>query len=677
MFMDTVSRRASASRHGLDFSRASVARPRAGMTVLFTPALVEAVESRVLMSLSVPTFSSDPASVHKLFLDFDGAAAPADWANASTTPAFDQDGVETDFSSNELDAISEIWARVADRYAPFNVDVTPVDPGNRNNGATMCVVIGGDGWWYGNGAYGGVAMAGGFDNQYSNTAFVFSAQAPYNLTYIGNTAAHEAGHGFGLDHQSNRNEVPGEPAHEYNAGGYDPSTSSTVGPVMGDTNTAASGWWHGPTPDIFGSGEVTLQNDVALLAASLGNQPDDAGNARVTSTPVGALNGAVDLRGVVETVGDADWRSFTTQGGQATLYVNLDVAVPSMLSPVVELRDATGALVATAHSVAQYGLIETTLAAGTYHLVVRGDGWLPISGSNDGLTNAYADIGAYHIIGAIELTTPPVTVRVNATGTPITLTDGRIFSAASGFAHATGGGERTIPFEVAGTSEDELFYTMRWGSDFSFARAVPNGSYTVYLYFSEPTHTAAGERLFDVSAEGTTVLANYDVFARGGYRTMHKVSVPVTVADGQLNLRFLGKVGVAMVSAVTIAPRHEAELATRNGPVISAQHIGYTGAGYTDFVADYGETLQFTVDVPVAGRFQVVFRYANGSTTDRPLSLAVNGVTKTSSLSFAPTGAWSTWREVAFNVDLAAGTNIIRLSSTGSSGANVDWLALA
>jgi hypothetical protein len=87
--------------------------------------------------------------------------------------------------------------------------------------------------------------------------------------------------------------------------------------------------------------------------------------------------------------------------------------------------------------------------------------------------------------------------------------------------------------------------------------------------------------------------------------------------------------------------------------------------------------VQFTATVATAGRFQLVFRYTNGGTTNLPMKLAVNGVTKSSSLAFNPTGSSSTWKEVTFNVDLVAGQNQVRLTGTTTSGIKLDNLSIA
>src|SRR5204863_2941787 len=104
---------------------------------------------------------SYPSATASIYLDFDGNPSQA-WGGytAATTPAYDQDGDATTFSDTELSHIQEIWARVAEAYAPFNINVTTVDPGNLTDGLTTKIVIGGNGAWYG--SAGGVAYIGGF-----------------------------------------------------------------------------------------------------------------------------------------------------------------------------------------------------------------------------------------------------------------------------------------------------------------------------------------------------------------------------------------------------------------------------------------------------------------------------------------------------------------------------------
>src|SRR5262245_33974681 len=90
----------------------------------------EPLEARSLLAaLSVPQLSSRPGASATLYLDFNGHTESR-WGGYSnvSTPAYDTDGNRASFSAEELAAIREIWARVAEDYAPFKINVTTVAP---------------------------------------------------------------------------------------------------------------------------------------------------------------------------------------------------------------------------------------------------------------------------------------------------------------------------------------------------------------------------------------------------------------------------------------------------------------------------------------------------------------------------------------------------------------------
>src|SRR5206468_5847050 len=106
---------------------------------------------------------------------------------------------------------------------------------------------------------------------------------------------------------------------------------------------------------------------------------------------------------------------------------------------------------------------------------------------------------------------------------------------------------------VANTNDDSLFATNRIGSSFSFSKTVANGNYQLNLNFAEPTATAAGQRKFNVFAEGTKILSNFDIFsAAGGSKTAVAKTFNVTVTDGKIDLSFAGVVGNALVSSIAL-----------------------------------------------------------------------------------------------------------------------------
>jgi hypothetical protein len=121
---------------------------------------------------------------------------------------------------------------------------------------------------------------------------------------------------------------------------------------------------------------------------------------------------------------------------------------------------------------------------------------------------------------------------------------------------------------------------------------------------------------------------------------------------------------------------YQAENAVLSGAVFANNQTGYTGTGFVDYINLSNDYIEWTVSVPTAGTYTLDFRYGNGGTTNRPLELRVNGAVANGSLAFAPTGAWTTWTLSSAPVSLAAGTNKIRLTATGASGANIDSLTV-
>jgi hypothetical protein len=119
---------------------------------------------------------------------------------------------------------------------------------------------------------------------------------------------------------------------------------------------------------------------------------------------------------------------------------------------------------------------------------------------------------------------------------------------------------------------------------------------------------------------------------------------------------------------------YQAENATLSGATVGTENAGYTGSGYADYQNADTDYVQWTVQAPAAGTYTLLFRYANGGGTDRPLAVAVNGVSHT--VAFAPTGSWTIWGSDGLTVTLAAGANTVRATATGSSGANIDWLGV-
>ncbi len=126
---------------------------------------------------------------------------------------------------------------------------------------------------------------------------------------------------------------------------------------------------------------------------------------------------------------------------------------------------------------------------------------------------------------------------------------GVIYEADNGF---TGGTTSQSPYPVANTTDDYLFYTRRYGSDFRFSKAIGSAPHTLQLSFSESIYTAVGQRKFDVYAEGMLILNDFDIFAEAGGKTAITKTFSIYVTDSKVDLRFVGVVGDAVISTIVV-----------------------------------------------------------------------------------------------------------------------------
>jgi beta-galactosidase len=90
----------------------------------------------------------------------------------------------------------------------------------------------------------------------------------------------------------------------------------------------------------------------------------------------------------------------------------------------------------------------------------------------------------------------------------------------------------------------------------SYRVPVPNGRYRITAHFLEPEATSSGERVFDVRANGVTVLKDFDVFAAAGGRLKAvDRTFEAPTSNGMIVLDFLPRNGKAVVSALSITPQ--------------------------------------------------------------------------------------------------------------------------
>ncbi|TDD62344.1 hypothetical protein E1263_04090 [Kribbella antibiotica] len=340
---------------------------------------------------------SKPGSNRVIYLDFDGhtitgtawnAAKSIDPVNVS---AYDTDGNPASYSTAEQDVVRDVWTRVAEDYATFDVDVTTQAPAQSaidRAGASDAqygtrVLIDPDTWYQSGCGCGGVAYVGVYDNSsqhdYYQPALVFTKGVGTGAKNLAEAASHEAGHNVGLSHDG----------------------TSTVGyyqghnawaPIMGvGYYRGISQWSKGEYADANNKEDdfgVVGTHGLALRADEAGDTTAAAAALAIGTTATGYIAAETDTDVYKVTVTTAG--NYTATANAAASGGNLDIKL--------DLLNSAGAVVASADpasgqsdAATPTGLgasVTANLAAGTYYVRIDNVGY------GDPLSTGYTTYGS-------------------------------------------------------------------------------------------------------------------------------------------------------------------------------------------------------------------------------------------------------------------------------------------
>lgn len=365
-------------------------------------------------------FHSRPGSPNVLYLNFAGEdVTNTEWNTSlgrSVIPAlpFSSDTDYTTFSDSEQAVIRRVWQRVAEDYAPFDINVTTERPASFNNRTAMALITrdtDANGAANPSNSGGGVAYVNAFGStsfaRY-RPAWVYHDNLSNGESYIAEAASHEIGHNLGLSHD-------GTSGSSY-YGGHG-SGDISWGPIMGTGyNRNVSQWSKGEYHQANNT-----QDDLATIAGKLAYRTDDHGGTPGTATAL-VITGGTNIvattpeidptntnpanKGLLNRNDDVDVFSFVTGSGPVRLAINPWI-MPSgtrggNVDLQIQLYNEGGSLLLTSNPASQTtALIETSLAEGRYYLHVRNSGaGDPFSSTPTGYT-AYASIGQYFVSGYV------------------------------------------------------------------------------------------------------------------------------------------------------------------------------------------------------------------------------------------------------------------------------------
>jgi len=379
-------------------------------------------------SAGTPILSSLPSSDHVIFCDFDGAVVdPPAWSfqtiNAAAHP-----------KASDAAWVESVWKRVAEDFAPFNVNVT-TDPAAFDAASVdqrvQCIITSTTNWYDGADDAGGVARRDSFGMDVP--CWVWT-EGEYNTA---EAISHEVGHTFGLRHH-------GQGGEEY-YGGHG-SGATGWGPIMGSVFFKnVTQWSNGSYADATNPG----QDDLAVIAATLPVRIDDAGDTAADARPMTILGSDIAQNGIIERSADDDWYQFTTTGGPVFIQVDvLDVMDagtldgPNLAVNISLWEDDGISLLAADSPTDDLGAsITASVPAGTYMLQVRG----AARGTVDANFTSYGSLGQYTISGTVN---SPGRLQVVELGSGVEIPSGSSGMAETEFGRLFSGQTRTLTYRL-------------------------------------------------------------------------------------------------------------------------------------------------------------------------------------------------------------------------------------
>ena len=355
-----------------------------------------------------PRRNSRPGASKAIFLDFNGGIVTGtQWNTQFKTTSwnakpYSSDNDLTTFSDAEQAAIIAIWERVSEDFAPFDVNVTTVQPtlGPNTAWALITDTTDVDNKPMPHVGYGGLAYVGVFgeaDFQKFSPALVtdYRSNTIFYTTAIADATSHEVGHNLDLSHDGNSRQ-------EYEQGFQGSNVAPTWGPIMGGPYGCTVIHWS--KGDYFDANNK--EDDLAIITKNLPFIVDDHGGANTPTSLLIAAK-AFSATGLIGKSDDRDsFRiSFGTGPITATVatYNTTGTTDGGNLKAQLTLSTTAGVVVATSAPNSGTGAtIATSVNNGTYILTVEPLACgTPTDIPRTGFIN-YGNMGKYTLTGTGE-----------------------------------------------------------------------------------------------------------------------------------------------------------------------------------------------------------------------------------------------------------------------------------
>jgi len=122
----------------------------------------------------------------------------------------------------------------------------------------------------------------------------------------------------------------------------------------------------------------------------------------------------------------------------------------------------------------------------------------------------------------------------------------------------------------------------------------------------------------------------------------------------------------------------EAEEGFKSNGSVDNNHQGYTGTGFVNLTNESGTYLELNLAIPQSGQYDMCFRFANGTSDNRPCEIRLDDAVLNEQFEFPPTSDWAIWAySEVISLDVTVGDYPLRITGiTSSSAPNFDHIKL-
>ncbi len=305
------------------------------------------------------------------------------------------------------------------------------------------------------------------------------------------------------------------------------------------------------------TGTTTVSNDTIKQTAGIGDQGIQQFGALMFWADSGSISATFTVSNVE--IDNSQYAAISFDGGNPISTVNMNGV--NISGAEFAFSNKVSSITGSASNVTASGLtvggMESCEGSGSWNVTLGSgnSGWSPTPQTCGFPTGTPTPTPSP--TAPLPTPTPTTPATPTPTPTPVPAPGGKLILAINAGGGASGSfvadtdydqgnqySDTSTTINTSGVAESipqAVWQSCRWNSSFTYTISglTAGTTYTVALDWAELTWTAAGQRLFNVAINGSTVLSRFDVYATAGYKTaLQKQFAAAANSSGQIVIAF-------------------------------------------------------------------------------------------------------------------------------------------